>query len=51
MRRSLVTSFYQPAVLDVIEAGCGFNDVLLSNDDGHVDNLADVVRGTPSEKP
>jgi len=50
MRRSLVTSFYQPAVLDVIEEGCGFNDVLLSNDDGHVDNLADVVRGTPSEK-
>jgi ectoine hydroxylase-related dioxygenase (phytanoyl-CoA dioxygenase family) len=43
MRRSLVTSFYQPGVLDMVPAGSALNDVLLSRDDGHVENLAELV--------
>ena len=38
-RRSLVTSFYRPAVFDLVPPGHGFNDVLLARADGHVENL------------
>lgn len=38
-RRSLVASFYRPSVLDVVPPGKAFNDVLLSRDDGHVEDL------------
>ncbi len=42
-RRSLVASFYRPSVLDVVPPGQGFNDVLLSRDDGHVENLRQMT--------
>jgi hypothetical protein len=50
-RRSLVTSFYRPAVFDLIPVGKGFNDVLLARADGHVENLrtrADELTRRPS---
>jgi len=45
-RRSLVTSFYRPSVLDVVPPGQGFNDVLLSREDGHVENLRQMTSGS-----
>ena len=35
-RRSIVISFFQPALLDIVGPGEAYNDVLLSADDGHV---------------
>jgi Phytanoyl-CoA dioxygenase (PhyH) len=43
LRRSLVTSFYRPAVLALMPPGKAFNDVLLSRADGHVESLQ-VIR-------